>query len=163
MFGFFCRQFSIAVCDGAVCPCPLPTQAIWLLLALMPKPFRKPLCRRAPTEEPACSSSIAIVTLLPLLAARAYFPIRTPALKLFVANRASVAFLGLVGESRAITRTPALRAFLIAAFSAFASATVIKMPFTLWVVMFSIAVIWLALSELLLPAAYFSWAPSFFA
>ena len=66
MFGFFCRQFSIAVCDGAVWPSPLPTQAISLLLPLMPKPLRKPLCRSAPTDEPACSSSIAIVTRLAL-------------------------------------------------------------------------------------------------
>src|SRR5256885_4438501 len=163
MFGFFCRQFSIAVCDGAVWPSPFPTQAIWLLLLLIPNPLRKPLCRSAPTDDPACSSSIPIVTVLPLVAARAYLPIRTPALKLFVAKSASTAVVGLVGESSAITSTPFLRAFLIAAFSAFASATVIRIPFTPAVVMFSIAAIWAALSELLLPAAYLSSAPSLLA
>src|SRR5215475_6557987 len=156
MLEFFWMQFSIAVWDGAVWPCPLPTQAICGSLFLIPKPLRKPLCLSAPTEEPACSSSIAIVTFLPFVAARAYLPIRTPALKLFVAKRASTTDAGLVGESRAITRTPAFRAFLIAAFSAFASATVIRMPLYRAVVMFSIAAIWLALSELDLPAAYFS-------
>ena len=59
----------------------------------------------------------------------------------------------MVGESSAITSTPAFRAFAIAAFSAFASATVMRMPLTPAVTMFSIAVIWLALSELFLPAA----------
>src|SRR6266550_8602302 len=102
MFGFFCRQFSIAVCDGAVWPSPFPTQAICLSLPLIPKPFRNPLWRRAPTDEPACSSSIAIVTVFPFVAARAYLPISTPALKLFVAKRAFVALGGTVGESRAI-------------------------------------------------------------
>jgi hypothetical protein len=57
-----------------------------------------------------------------------------------------------------------LRAFAIAAFSAFASATGDEDALdALAVVMFSIAAIWLALSELLLPAAYSSSAPSFFA
>jgi hypothetical protein len=93
------------------------------------------------------------VTVLPLVAARAYLPISTPALKLLVAKSASTAVVGLVGESRAITSTPALLAFRIAAFSAFASATVIRIPLTPAVVMFSIAAIWLALSELFLPAA----------
>ena len=55
--------------------------------------------------------------------------------------------------SSAITSTPAFRAFAIAAFSAFASATVIRIPFAPAVTMFSIAAIWLALSELFLPAA----------
>src|SRR6186997_37588 len=153
MFGLFWRQFSIAVCDGAVCPSPFPVQAISLLLFLIPNPFRKPLWRKAPTDEPACSSIIPIVTFLPFVAARAYLPIRMPALKLFVAKRALVALFGTVGVSRAITMTPALRAFAIAAFSAFPSATVIRIPFTPAVVMFSIAAIWLALSELLFPAA----------
>src|SRR5215211_1173138 len=152
MFGFFCRQFSIAVCEGAVWPWPFPTQVIALLLPLIPKPLRNPLWRRAPTDDPACSSSIAIVTVLPLVAARAYRPIRTPALKLLVAKSALVALLGLVGESSAITTNPAFRALEIAAFSAFASATVIRIPLTPEVTMFSIAVIWLALSELLFPA-----------
>ena len=93
------------------------------------------------------------MTVLPFVAARAYFPISTPALKLLVANSASVAVVGLVGESSAMTSTPAFLAFAIAAFSAFASATVIRIPFAPAVVMFSIAAIWLALSELLLPAA----------
>jgi hypothetical protein len=120
---------------------------------LIPNPFRKPLCRNAPTDEPACSSIIAIVTFFPLVAARAYLPISTPALKLFVAYRALVALGGTVGVSRAITITPRFRAFAIAAFSALPSATVIRIPFTPAVVMFSIAAIWLALSELLFPAA----------
>jgi hypothetical protein len=88
-----------------------------------------------------------------LVAARAYFPIRTPALKLSVANNASVAVLGTVGVSSAITSTPAFRALAIAAFCALPSATVIRMPFAPAVTMFSIAVIWPALSELDLPAA----------
>src|SRR6187401_739488 len=134
-----------------------------LLFFLIPNPFRKPLCRNAPTDEPACSSIIPIVTFLPFVAARAYLPIRMPALKLFVAKRALVALFGTVGVSRAITMTPALRAFAIAAFSAFPSATVIRIPFTPAVVMFSIAAIWLALSELLLPAAYVRLAPSLLA
>src|SRR2546425_5276817 len=163
MFGFFCRQFSIAVCDGAVWPSPFPTQAIWLLPLLIPNPLRKPLCRKAPTDDPACSSSIPIVTFLPFVAARAYLPIRTPALKLFVAKRAFVALWGTVGESRAITTTPFFRAFAIAAFSALPSATVIRIPFTPAVVMFSIAAISPALSELLFPAAYVRLAPSCFA
>ena len=90
---------------------------------------------------------------MPFVAARAYLPISTPALKLFVAKSAFVALGGTVGESRAITMTPFFRAFAIAAFSAFPSATVIRIPLTPAVVMFSIAAIWLALSELLLPAA----------
>jgi hypothetical protein len=77
----------------------------------------------------------------------------TPALKLFVAYSALVALGGTVGVSRAITITPRFRAFAIAAFSALPSATVIRIPFTPAVVMFSIAAIWLALSELLFPAA----------
>ena len=56
------------------------------------------MCRSAPTDEPACSSSIAIVTVLPLVAARAYCPISTPALKLFVAKSAFVALFGTVGS-----------------------------------------------------------------
>ena len=90
---------------------------------------------------------------MPLVAARAYLPIRMPALRLLVAKSASTAVVGLVGESSAITITPAFLAFAIAAFSAFASATVIRIPLTPAVTMFSIAAIWLALSELFLPAA----------
>ena len=141
MFGFFCRQFSIAVCESAVLPPPFPTHTICLSPDLIPKPLRKPSCRSAPTDEPACSSSIAIVTVLPFVAALAYFPIRTPALKLLVAKSASTAEVGLVGESSAITTTPAFLAFAIAAFSAFASATVMRIPLTPAVTMFSIAVI----------------------
>ena len=102
-------QFSIAVCESAVLP-PFPTQATCGLLFLMPKPLRKPLWRSAPTDEPACSSSIAIVTVRPLVAALAYFPIRTPALKLFVAKSASTADLGLAG-SRARSRGTGLPRF----------------------------------------------------
>jgi hypothetical protein len=74
-------------------------------------------------------------------------------LKLSVAKSASVALFGTVGVSRAITSTPAFLAFAIAGFSAFPSATVIRIPLTPAVTMFSIAAIWPALSELLLPAA----------
>ncbi len=56
-------------------------QAICGLPFLIPNPFRKPLWRKAPTDDPACSSSIPIVTFLPFVAARAYLPISTPALK----------------------------------------------------------------------------------
>ena len=91
--------------------------------------------------------------MFPFVTARAYFPIRMPAFRLFVAKSASVAVFGTVGVSSAITSTPAFRALAIAGFSAFPSATVIRIPFTPAVVMFSIAAIWLALSELLLPAA----------
>src|SRR2546427_9021628 len=99
MFGFFCRQFSMAGCDWVCWPPPFATQAICLLFFVIPNPFRKPLCRSAPTEDPACSSSIAIVTYLPFVAALAYLPILMPALRLFVANSASTADVGLVGES----------------------------------------------------------------
>src|SRR5918992_5130755 len=100
MLPFFWRQFSIAVWDGAVCPCPLPVQAICGLLFLIPNPFRNPSCRSFPTDDPACSSSIPIVTVLPLVAARAYLPISTPALKLLVAKSASTAVVGVGGGAR---------------------------------------------------------------
>src|SRR3954469_20549900 len=101
MFGLFCRQFSIAVCDGAVAPPPLPTHTTCLLPFLIPKPFRNPLWRNAPTDEPPCSAGIPLLPFRPLVAARAYRPIRMPAFRLFVANSASTALGGSVGESRA--------------------------------------------------------------
>ena len=70
-----------------------------------------------------------------------------------VPKSASVAVLGTVGVSSAITTMPAFRAFRIAGTCAFPSATVMRIPLTPAVTMFSIAVIWPALSELLLPAA----------
>ncbi len=97
------------------------------------------------------------------MAALAYLPIKTPALKLLVAKSALTTLFGVVGESSAITSTPAFLAFVIAGFSAFASEGVIRIPLTPAVTMFSIAVISPALSEVLLPAAVMSCAPSFFA
>src|SRR5882724_11036001 len=81
------------------------------------------------------------------MAAFAYSPMRTPALKLSVAKRASVASWGSVGVSRAITRTPALRAFFTAGTMALVSLGVIR----------------LALAPSDLPAPVMSFAPSFFA
>jgi hypothetical protein len=56
-----------------------------------------------------------------------------------VANSASTALCGSVGVSRAITVTPAARAFSIAGMTAFESAGTRRMPFAPCVVMFSIA------------------------
>jgi hypothetical protein len=59
---------------------------------------------------------------------------------LSVANSASVASMGSVGLSSAITRIPFARAFRIAGTMAFESLTVIKMTFAPAAIMFSIAV-----------------------
>ena len=81
-----------------------------------------------------------------LAAALAYWPISSPAFRLSVANSASTASCGSVGVSSAITITPASRAFLIAGTMAFESAGTSRMTLAPCVVMFSIAVTWLALS-----------------
>src|SRR5882762_2871728 len=101
---------------------------------------------------PGARSSVAILAGLPAMVAFAYSPMSTPALKLSVAKRASVASWGSVGVSRAITSTPALRAFFTAGTMALVSLGV-----------FSMAVTWLALSPSNLPAPVMSFAPSFFA
>src|SRR5919108_529280 len=162
MEGSFCRQFSIAVCPLAWSPAVSWLQTTWELVArsvavwstwAAPKPFRKPLWRSTPTEMPGARSRVAILTVLPALAALAYWPISTPALKLSVANSASVASCGWVGVSSAITSTPALRAFWIAGTIALVSLGVMRMPLTPPATMFSMAVTWLALSPSNLPAA----------
>src|SRR5258708_4518847 len=95
------------------------------------------------------------------MAAFAYLPISTPALKLSVAKRASVASCGSVGVSSATTITPAARAFLMLGTIALVALGVIRIAFAPAVIMFSMAVTWLALSPSNLPAAVSSLAPSF--
>src|SRR6266850_3838097 len=112
---------------------------------------------------PGARSSVAILAGLPAMAAFAYSPMSTPALELSVAKRASVASWGSVGVSRAITRTPALRAFFTAGTMALVSLGVIRMALAPPDIMFSMAVTWLALSPSNLPAPVMSFAPSFFA
>ena len=133
--------------------------------SLMPKPFRKPSWRSCPTEMPGARSSIAIFGLIfiSLAFAAAYWPISSPALRLSVANSASAASCGSVGVSSAITITPASRAFLIAGTMAFESAGTSRMTLAPCVVMFSIAVTWLALSVSCLPEAVSSLTLSFLA
>src|SRR5215217_5875848 len=92
------------------------------------------------------------------MAALAYVPINSPALKLSVANSASAASAGSVGVSSAITRTPAARAFLIAGTIALVSLGVMRIAFAPAATMFSSAVIWLALSPSNRPAAVISLA-----
>ena len=106
---------------------------------------------------------MAILAGLPAIAALAYWPINTPALKLSVANSASVALCGSVGVSRAITSTPASRAFLMAGTIAFVSLGVMRIALAPPLTMFSMAVTWLALSPSNLPAAVISLAPLAFA
>ena len=89
---------------------------------------------------------MTILAGLPAIAALAYCPIKTPALKLSVANSASVALGGSVGVSRAITSTPASRAFLMAGTIAFVSLGVIRIALAPPLTMFSMAVTWVALS-----------------
>ena len=108
---------------------------------------------------PGARSSVAILAVLPAIAAFAYWPISTPALKLSVANSASVASCGSVGVSSAITSTPASRAFLMAGTIALVSLGVIRIALAPAVTMFSIAVTWPALSPSNLPAALISLAP----
>src|SRR6266481_1024827 len=112
---------------------------------------------------PGARSSVAILAGLPAMAAFAYSPMSTPALKLSVAKRASVASWGSVGVSRAITSTPALRAFFTAGTMALVSLGVIRMALAPPDIMFSMAVTWLALSPSNFPAPVMSFAPSFFA
>src|SRR3954470_3646522 len=72
---------------------------------------------------------------------------------------ASVASLGSVGASSAITSTPAARAFLIAGTMALVSLGVMRIAFAPVATMFSMAVTWLALSPSYRPAAVISFAP----
>src|ERR1700748_1762376 len=111
MFGFFWRQFSIAVWPLARSPCVYCEQTISGEFFGMPKPARKPLGRRSPTVMPGLRSIMAITVVLPAIAFFAYWPISLPAVKLLVANSASAAFWGCNGVSSVITLTPWLRAF----------------------------------------------------
>src|SRR5207247_11012458 len=104
-----------------------------------PKPLRKPLCRRYPTDGPGKRSSIAIFAVLPAKSFFAYLPIRTPAVKLLVANSASTAVGGFGGVSSAITSTPFARAFLIAGTTE-SLLGVIRIAFTPALIRFSVAV-----------------------
>ena len=88
-------------------------------------------------------------------------PMRSPALKLFVANSASTALSGSVAVSSAITSTPCCRAFLIAGTMAFVSLGVMRTPFAPALIMFSSAVTWPSLSPSLAPAPVRSFAPAF--
>ena len=96
---------------------------------------------------------MTILAGLPAIAALAYCPIKTPALKLSVANSASVALCGSVGVSSAITSTPASRAFLMAGTIAFVSLGVMRIALAPPLTMFSMAVTWVALSPSNFPAA----------
>src|SRR6266516_7398987 len=107
MSGAFCRQVSIAVWPFAWSPEVSALQTtcgavsyFWASFGLTPdapKPLRNPLWRRYPTDGPGKRSSIAIFAVLPENCAFAHFPIRTPAVKLFVANSALTADAGLGG------------------------------------------------------------------
>src|SRR5438105_4201032 len=125
--------------------------------------MRKPSCRSWPTVIPGARSSVAILAGFPAIAALAYSPMRTPALKLSVAKSASVASWGSAGVSRAMTSTPALRAFFTAGTIAFVSLGVIRIALAPPEIMFSMAVTWVALSPSNLPAPVMSVAPFFFA
>ncbi|MCD6059568.1 MAG: hypothetical protein K0Q89_3098, partial [Thermomicrobiales bacterium] len=94
------------------------------------------------------------------MTALAYWPIKTPALKLSVAKRASVASIGSVGVSRAMTSTPASRAFWMAGTIALVSPGVTKIPCAPAVTMFSMAAVWAALSASNAPDAVNSSAPA---
>src|SRR6266700_3468267 len=168
MSGAFCRQFSIAVWPLAWSPWVSWLQTTWEALTwslafwstvAAPKPERKPLWRSTPTVIPGARSRVAILAVLPPIAALAYWPISTPAWKLLVANRASTALCGSVGVSRAITSTPFWRAFSMVGTMALVSLGVIRMPLAPAATMFSMAVTWLALSPSNLPAAVISLAP----
>src|SRR4051812_12151586 len=168
MSGAFCRQFSIAAWPFAWSPWVswLHTTAgavAWVVafgsIPDTPQPDRNPLWRRTPTVMPGARSSVAIFAGLSPKVALAYLPISSPAVKLFVANRASTALCGSVGVSSAMTRTPLARALSIAGMMALVSLGVMRIPFTPDATMFSIAVTWLALSPSNLPAALCSVAP----
>src|ERR1044072_1811628 len=160
MSGAFCRQFSIAVWPLAWSPPVSWEQTREESPFLMPKPFRKPLCRWTPTETPGARSRVAIFAVLPFMAALAYSPISSPALRLSVANRASTALSGSVGVSRAMTRTPLALAFSRAGTIALESLGVIRRPFTPDATMVSTPVTCPALSPSNLPAAVDSSTPS---
>src|SRR2546427_9270676 len=101
---------------------------------------------------PGARSSVAILAGLPAMAAFAYSPMSTPALKLSVAKRASVASWGSVGVSRAITRTPALRAFFTAGAMALVLLGGVRMGLAPPAIMFSMALTLLAFLPSNLPA-----------
>src|SRR3954453_8609025 len=160
MFGFFCRQFSIAVWPLARSPWVYCEQTISLEFFGIPKPARKPLWRRSPTVMPGLRSIIAITGVLPAIAFLAYWPISLPAVKLLVANNASAAFWGCNGVSSVITLTPWLRAFWTTGTIAVVLLGTSRMPLAPAATMLLIAVTWLALSPSYLPAAVISFTPS---
>src|ERR1700742_3146534 len=160
MFGFFWRQFSIAVWPLARSPCVYCEQTISGDFLGMPKPARNPLWRRSPTVMPGLRSIMAITGVLPAMAFFAYWPISLPAAKLLVANSASAAFWGCSGVSSVITLTPWLRAFWTTGTIAVVLDGTSRMPFAPAATMLLIAVTWLALSPSYLPAAVISFAPS---
>ena len=127
-------------------------------MSVIPKPFRKPLWRRMPTETPGARSIVTTLASVPSFSnfAFAHAPISSPAFSLSVANSASAASSGSGGVSSAMTVTPAARAFSIAGTIALDCAGVIRMPFAPLVTMFSIAVIWVWTSVSVLPAALVS-------
>ena len=73
---------------------------------------------------------------------------------------ASTASSGSVAVSRAMTTTPASRAFLIESSTPVEEFGVIRMPFTPWPTMFSMAATWPSLSPSNAPASAISLAPS---
>ena len=111
---------------------------------------------------PGDRSSIAIFGSMAFSTALAfaYRPMSSPAWALSVAKSASTADPGCVGVSRAMTVTPAWRAFSIAGTTAVESAGVMRMPFAPSAVIFAIAATWLALSMSLFPAAVSSFTLS---
>src|SRR3954451_10549600 len=161
MFGFFWRQFSIAVWPLARSPWVYCEQTISFEFFGIPKPERKPLWRRSPTVMPGLRSIMAMTGLLPCIAFFAYWPISLPAVKLLVANSASAAFCGSSGVSSVITLTPWSRAFLTTGTIAVVLLGTSRMPFAPAATMLLIAVTWLALSPSYLPAAVISFTPSF--
>src|SRR3954471_14556296 len=161
MFGFFCRQFSIAVWPLAKSPCVYCEQTIAFEFFGMPKPDRKPLWRRSPTVTPGLRSIMAMTGGLPAIAFFAYWPISLPAVKLLVAYSASAAFWGCSGVSSVITLTPWSRAFLTTGTIAVVLLGTSRMPFAPAATMLLIAVTWLALSPSYLPAAVISLTFSF--
>ena len=142
MLGFFWMQFSIAVCDGVCLPAAVADTAICLSFPLIPNPLRKPV-----VTELAYGRSCMLVEH------RDRHPLALRRRTCVPADQhAGVEVVG--GEERVDRSRRAGRrverdhqhalalAFLIAAFSAFASATVIRIPFTPRSAMFSIAAIW---------------------
>ncbi len=103
---------------------------------------------------------VAMIGSVSPIVALAYWPIRKPAWKLSVANSASVASIGSVGVSSAITSTPCSRAASIAGTIPAVSPGVIRIPCAPAVTMFSMAVVWPALSASNAPAAVSSSAPA---